>query len=200
MVITYTKPNKPLKDSRGHWRTKSLFKEYISMEEFGDGTPVAPLFTIEEYDDIEGCLPSFKRLYVEIGDPTEYKQAKELLGSVDHWEYLKKSTWMKELLDSCKKELALKLESEAFEAIKQEGLTSDKAQIRIQAFKTILTEAQNRNEDNQVEKRKAGRPTKAEVAAELKNLTKDQKKVLNDYERINNQKETTGKEEEATKH
>jgi hypothetical protein len=169
------------------WRTKSLFLEYMLTDTFANGDIVVPIFTIDDYDK-EHTLPngttvpvySFKRLYVEQDDPTEYRQAKFMLGSVDHWEALKKSDWMLPLLRACRKELSLKLESEFFQAIKDKGLTGKQEATQLAAFKTLLTEMKDRDS----ERPKRGRPSKDEVQKNLQELSKEEKRVQEDWNRI----------------
>ena len=176
-------PMESLRDTVGRYRTKTLFYEHCTIEVFGDGTPCTPLFTIEDYT----ChgLPSFKRLYIEIGDITEYDLAMSLFGSVEHWEVLKKCEWFIPLHRACKRELMLKLESEAFKKITNEGLGAKESGTRLSAFRAILKEVQDLDEEkHKLSKTARGRPTHEEVTANVKKLSEEEKRVLKDYERI----------------
>ena len=174
---------KVLRDTVNRYRTKTLFLETNTLEVYGDGTVVKPIFTTEDFDKEEYL--SFKRLYVEIGDPTEYRQAKILLGSVEHWDNLKKCDWFTPLITACRKELANKLESEAFARIMSEGLAAKESGTRLQAFKTILREVQMINEAGTGKAAsKRGRPSKDEIDANLKKLSEEERRVQKDYERI----------------
>ena len=194
---------KVLRDTVNRYRTKTLFLETNTLEVYGDGTIVKPIFTTEDFDK-EDYL-SFKRLYVEIGDPTEYRQAKILLGSVEHWDTLKKCDWFTPLITACRKELSNKLESEAFERIMKEGLVAKESGTRLQAFKTILREVQMINEQGSGKAAsKRGRPSKEEIDGNLKKLSEEERRVQKDYERIGQitkQQDTKkqGEEEEGFK-
>ena len=174
-----------MRDPRGAFRTKTLFVELSDGEFFSNGDPICPIFTLEE-EDKDGYL-SFKRLYLEIGDPTEYKQAVALLGSTDHWDRLVqcKDPSIVSLFKSCRKALAMKLESIAFEEILKEGMTSEKASVRVTAFKQILNEAKELNED----KRKAsvGRPPKGKEEVKV---SEEEQRLKKDLQRITPQEDT----------
>lgn len=181
--MTYTVDRSKMKDSRGSYRTKTLFVELSDVTHFGDGTPCVPVYTLDEVD--QGPYYSFKKMYLDIGDPTEYKQAELMLGSTDHWEKLisSKDPSIVSLIKSCRKALAMKLESMAFAAILDEGLSSDKAAVRVTAFKQVLSEAKELNEDKS--KRKVGRPAKNPLGKDDKELNEEEKNLIKDLQRIN---------------
>jgi len=169
------------------WRTKSLFKEYLFGDTFANGDVVIPLFTIDDFDSWytlpDGSVVpvySFKQLYISQDDPTEYRQAKFILGSVDHWEALKRCDWMLPLFKAARKELQLKLESEFFQAIKEKGLTGKQEATQLAAFKTLLSEMKERDS----ERPRRGRPSKDEVQKNLQELSKEEKRVQEDWNRI----------------
>ncbi len=97
----------------GRWRTQSLFLEmYVpDAEERG----IEPIFTFKP-EDYKG-LPSMKKIYLQIADPTEYKTAIELLGYWDHWKKLLDCPWFMEHLDAWREELEIKLRSGAVKAM-----------------------------------------------------------------------------------
>lgn len=189
---------KAMRDTRGVLRTRSLFVQFVNEEgTYQDGTPCKPLFSMEDYE-VGGC-PSFKKLYVSLGDPTEYKQAIAMLGSVEHWDYLLKSPFMEPLIKACRKELALKIESEAFDGLLAEARGASQEASRISAYKTVLKEAQDLNEEKVAKKVKPrGRPSQADITASLKEMTAEEKRLHEDHQRI---RPTSGEtKEDATKH
>lgn len=190
--MSYKLNLKAMRDPRGVYRTRSLFLETKDIETFSDGTPVVPVFTLLDHDT-EGCY-SFKKLYVSIADPTEYKQAIKMLGSVEHWDYLLRSPWMESLIKACRKELSLKIESEAFDGLLAEARGAEKEGSRIQAYKAILKEAQDLNEEKVAKKSKTrGRPSNGEIKANLNALTAEEKRLNDDLRRI--QPEASSSEE-----
>jgi len=161
------------KDSMGRFRTKSLFIE--------SPNPAYPaFFTLKHYDHTkDGHIYSSLYLkYMEISDPTEYQVAIRLFGSWDHWSSLMKSKWFMDHLNIWRAELRTKLESERFYEMKKhiaDDPTSAQAQ---QATKWLA----GRYGDGQVAKR--GRPSKAEKEAALKQVTEEDKSLLEDADRI----------------
>ncbi len=62
--------------------TEGLFLEKLRE---GD-TRNTVVFNLKEHHDPDNGTYSLHRLYVDIGDPTEYEAAIQILGSVDHWD------------------------------------------------------------------------------------------------------------------
>lgn len=174
-----------MKDSKGQFLTRALFKELST-------TPHIPcIFTLNDEDDEENGLYSFRKLYISFNDPTEYDQAINILGSIDHWEALSSTDTFAPHLRSMRKQLALKMESEAFKQILNEGLTADKAAVRLTAYKSILKEVQdiseetNKRKDEVKPKNKgAGRPSRKEVERKLEEEAKELKRLKEDQERL----------------
>lgn len=172
-----------LKDSRNKFLTRALFVEMSTTPE------IPPLFTLEEYDS-NGYI-SFKRLYTSYNDPTEYEQAINILGSVDHWDALCSCDWFQPHLKSMRKQLALKMESEAFKAILNEGITSGKGAVRLTAYKAILKEVQDLSEESNKRKdmvkppNRRGRPSNNELKVRLEEESKELQRLKEDNERIN---------------
>lgn len=93
------------KDCQGKFRTNSLFYE-IKNESLDE-----PIFTIK--DRHHGKYWSFQRLYLEIGDLTEYRVGEMLLYSIEHLDRFNKNAAIKAVLNKCRDKLERKLRSEA---------------------------------------------------------------------------------------
>lgn len=139
------------KDAKGRWRTQSLFLE----QSYSSTSLEPPMYTLAAED--KGELPSFRRLYLELSDPTEYKAATQLLGGWEHWQALLKSKWFQAYVSVLREELAVKLRCEGLATLRHHMLNSDKP----------LGSAKYFADGEFKEKRGVGRPTKAEKQAAL---------------------------------
>lgn len=164
----------------GMMLTESLFKERSKFKY--DKT----LFTMAEQDDMTKGFHSFYRLYMEIGDMTEYEQAMQLLGSTQHWERLCRCPWFKPFLKKCRTDLKNKERSKAIEQIKVTAMNTDSDSIRLQALKFLAKEGVELldKEPKSTAKTGRGRPTNAEKEGELKRISVEEKELQDDYERV----------------
>lgn len=153
------------KDNHNRWRTQSLFREKGYADE--------ALYTMKE-EDHKG-LPSFRRLYLEISDPTEYKVANELLGGWAHLQALCGSKWFTEYIAELRLELEVKLRSEAIVQLHK---------IMVAGGKSTVPAARYFIDGEYKPKRKPGRPSKQEVAEAADVHAKISRRVANDMERL----------------
>ena len=75
-----------------------------------------------------GCNPtkvSFLKVYLDIGDPTEYEFAMQALGSWDHWVTLTECKWFQPHLKVMRDTLSAKLRSEAIRRLKVKAAEGD---------------------------------------------------------------------------
>jgi|SRR6056300_1847226 hypothetical protein len=107
-----------LKNASGKFITKSLFYELSYIE------PKYSIFTLKDYDmEFEGkALVSFPKLYLSIvsNDPTEYEFSQVVFGSWEHWQAIAKSPFVKPYINKLRKEVEVKVKSEAIKAIAEE--------------------------------------------------------------------------------
>ena len=136
-------------DSMGKMRTQSLFLELGYNEE--------ACFTLgdedKEYKD--KTYPSLKRLYLESGDPTEYKFATEHLLGWKHWQRMCENKIIRRHIDEWREELEVKLRCQAI----GDAITLAKSG-QFQAAKWVA--------DRGWATRAAGRPSKSEIEHEKK--------------------------------
>lgn len=120
-----------LKDKMGRYRTKSLFKEM--WNQMGANPDLKAVFVLKGDVDRDGLI-SLKRIYLEIGDPTEYRFAKTVFHDYRHWGFLSKRSWMAPFIKEWRNELKAKIRSAAIDAMIT--MSSD----NLAALKSIATE------------------------------------------------------------
>ena len=158
---------KDLLDTQGRYRTKSLFKE--------SQTPLYPYyFTLKEEDD--GKIKSLKGVYLSCADITEYKFAKQVFNSFNHWEVLLKAAPFRAEVENWRKELNLRLRSEAIDNIRNIAAKAN-GQVALTASRYIL----DLTEDPA---NKVGRPKKDTTEEELRYRLRHTDEVNKDYERL----------------
>lgn len=164
--------------------TEGLFIEKLRE---GD-TRNTVVFNLKEHHDLANDTYSIHRLYVDIGDPTEYEAAMKILGSVDHWDKLMKCKWLKPVIKAAREELKRKIKSLAFKEIYDTALTAESAAVRLNAQKYLVKDGSMLMEDmpdnESKTKRKAGRPSTAEVKGELNRMSREEQELNADYNRI----------------
>lgn len=136
-------------DELGRPITQSLFLEM--------GYTSNAVYTLKDVDyTYKGKLyPSAKRLYLELGDPTEYEFATKYFLGWDHWQRICANKLVSEHIMKWRDELEVKLRSQA-------------VRMNIEAAKNGNYQAAKWLADRGWLTRAAGRPSKAEVAKELK--------------------------------
>ena len=135
------------------------------------------LYTLKQEDHLG--YPSLYRLYLEAGDPTEYSFACLYLESYDHWEMLCECVWFKPYLAKWRKDLEMKIKSEALARIMAEA-RNDKSPSKFTANKFILEKGWEPKDGQS----KRGRPSKDEIAkAAVQHLEAD-RQLIEDMSRI----------------
>jgi hypothetical protein len=162
------------KDSRGKFRTQSLFRE---ME-----IPGYPAYYTLAADDIPPYL-SLKRLYLDMQDPTEYLFAESYLGGWIHFQSMYKNCkWFRDEVDEWREELKVRMTSDAIRHM-IELVANPKARdsVRLAAAK-YLAEQGWKTDVKSAPKR--GRPSNAEVQGELQRAARQRAILEDDAERI----------------
>ncbi len=161
------------KDTTGRKLTKALF-----YEEARDKSLV--LYTLADED--KGDVPSLYRLYMELGDLTEYEFATKYFYNWDHWKQLCTLEWFIPHVARWREELDLKTKAEALKRIRQEA-QDPKGKNTFSANK-ILIDRSWENSKPKAPARKAGRPTREEVQGELKREVNEAKILNEDWQRV----------------
>ena len=163
--MRYPEHKAVLKDSRGRYRTQSLF------EEFKHVTPAyEPLWTLRE----EGSLPSLRALYMEISDPTEYAFAIEAFGSYKQWLKIKNNKSIQTWMDDWAFELEVKIRSDGIRGVAEEAKGG---KAKFNANKAMAEGFWSKQSHR-------GRPTKLEVERERKIAAKLDAEFADDADRI----------------
>ncbi len=170
MIIT-TEETK-FKDKLGRKKTKALFYEYNP-----DKSQV--LYTLQDED--KGDIPSLYRLYMELGDLTEYEFAVQHFYNWEHWKMLCSISWFIPHIARWREELDLKTKAEALKRIKAEA-KDPKAKNTFSANKVLIDRSWENSKPKKPTPR--GRPTKEEVLGELKREVQESKELDKDLQRI----------------
>lgn len=119
------------KSAHNHYKLKTLFFEYN-----GPGEDTLYTLSNEDYTCLSNgkTYPSVRRLYLELQDPTEYRVATELFGGYDHWQLLVNAKWFGHELDKWRKELELKMRSEALGHLIQSASLNSKDSFAARKF------------------------------------------------------------------
>lgn len=145
-----------LRDAVGRPRTQSLFVETWKRSSYND---LPPIFTLKGDDDKDGLI-SIKRIYLDTGDPTEYRFAVGLFKDPKHWKHLCSLGWFKPYVERWRIELRAKLRSQAIDSLIR--MSED----NLQAIKTLATEEfiyqsfVDMEDGIPAPKRRVGRPNK----------------------------------------
>lgn len=163
----------PYKSDHNIWYTSSLFwetwKNKIPRMKFCD-----PVFTL--YEQRSGLI-CFRTTFVELNDPTGYKWAIQYLGDYEHWIKLMKAPWFRAAYEHALAELYMKLKSEGVRKIQE--LANDETSKSALAAARYLAELHGH-----LNKATKGRPSKAQMDAELKNAVALVEAEDEDAERI----------------
>lgn len=137
------------------WLTVALFYEYSYTNQ--DTQLEYAIFTTANEDRTMKGKPllSFKKAYLELRDPTEYRIATELLGGWEHWQALLDSKMVRPLIDKCREELALKMKCEALQAIVKKAAEKDGYQAAKFLVDQGWLETGNKAKDAKAKKRAA---------------------------------------------
>lgn len=131
------------------------------------------LYTLKDEDHMG--YPSLYQKYMAVSDPTEYKFATEWLDGWEHWEGLCNCSWFKPYVARWRRELALKIKSEALASIIKESRSTSSNSY--QAAKFLVN-------GEWEEKRGRGRPSKQEVKEEATRIADDKSRLMDDFKRI----------------
>lgn len=137
------------------------------------------MYTLSDKDKTirGGTYPSLYRLYIEEADVTEYNFASKYFESYQHWDTLTKMPFFVPFIERWRKELELKIKSQALADIMKQAKSED--------FKKAFEASKFIYEKVYVgEKNTKGRPSKKQIKEEAEKQAKESKVVLNDFERL----------------
>jgi len=164
------KPLSFFKDSKGSWRTQSLFVEF-------ERPPHVALWTLGEdnYEHEDGrFFPSLRKIYLSYNHIPgyEHKFVSEQIGSYPFWLRLSKSSFIAKHIQEWREELEVKIRSESMEAlIRQSREPNGTTAAKYLADKGWVGSGR-------------GRPTKKEKEALSKGETREASEIYDDFKRI----------------
>lgn len=161
-------PNR-FKNAVGQRLTKGLFYETTALDKS------SVLYTLK--DEPHMGFPSLRTLYLEAGDPTEYRFAVASLDGWDHWQTLSECTWFKPYLRKWRSELELKIKSQALSRIMGEAKTTSKNSFMANRY--LVERAWETKGEG-----RAGRPTKAQVKEAAHEQASHESRINADFERM----------------
>lgn len=171
----------------GKTRTYTTTQLFVEPHRSGPlGVRFRPLFTLQE--DVPGYLNA-RKLFIELDDPTGYLFATKYLAGWAHWEVLIKKKWFSDAVAIWRAELSAILEMKTLNVLRQIAEDPD--------HKSRFSAAQYLHKASRpAPKSTRGRPTKAEIDAELKKEVDSTSTAAEDAERmglivINGGKKTT---------
>jgi len=132
-----------------------------------------PLYTL--YDRDKPQYPSLYRLYMETEDPTEYQFATRYLHDWKHWESLCAAEWFKPYVERWRKELELKIKSQALRRIIDDASAGGRDGQAAARF--IL-------EKGWGDKSTKGRPSKEDIRDAADRIASDGSRLNEDMERL----------------
>lgn len=162
--------NSKFRNSNGVRLLRGLFWELT------EGDKSSCLYTTKDNDYL-GYI-SLKRVYLEMADPTEYRFANEYLENYEHWEMLTNCSFFKPYVDQWRKELELKLKSEALLRV-MEDARDENSKTKFTANKFILEKGWEPNTGT-----KRGRPTKNEIKQAAMEQLSERDRLNEDFERL----------------
>lgn len=133
-------------DSYGRKIVLSLFSEFVR-------TGYKPIWSF--YDD-------WKKVYLEVADPTEYETAMRLIGDYDHWLLIRNHPKLKPIFDKWAKEVEVKLRSDmikqmAKHARSPNGAAAAKWIAEGQFMKRVLKNKVDKEEEEEMRQEIANR-------------------------------------------
>lgn len=158
------------KNDNGMYLTKSLFYELTLP-----ATRQHAVFTLKEEDhEADGVTyVSLKRLYMETDDPTEYLFATTHLGSWSHWKAMCETSALVEHIEAWRQEKEV-----YYRSIGVRSLMESATEGNYQASKYLADKGWD------IDTKKRGRPSKAEIKKETEQQSKVKLAVMSDYARL----------------
>lgn len=165
-----TKDTRIFKSENGQWLIKQIFWETADP---ADRSRVLYSLKTEDHKVGKKIYPSLRRLYMEMGDESEFLFADTFFGGWPHWKRLTSSPWFLDHLSELREELAARNAAIALSEIRKAASSGN-----FNASKYLL-------EQGWIPKdKKVGRPTKERIRHEAEKISADHLDITDDLERI----------------
>lgn len=165
----------PFKNSNGQLYTKRLFYETTTL--INDRS--SAIYTLKDQDHhADGRVyTSLYQAYLDMEDLTEYRFANRFFDSYEHLRLLNQAEWFSEHITRWRRELRLKLQSRAYDALL--GLMKDgTSRNSFEATKLVLALL------DPTEKARRGRPDKHEINKVVKEIAREEQSLADDHSRV----------------
>lgn len=162
----------PFKAGNGQLYLRQIFYEFNNTE------LDVVLYTLKEYDiEVDGKLiPSLSKLYIGLGDVSEYEFANKYFYNYRHWRMISEANWFKDYIGPWREELTAK---KMAEALNQLVLTAKgESRDAFQANKYLLDKGWLAPRGSK------GRPTKESIKKEAELLFKEKDELADDFDRL----------------
>lgn len=152
------------KTDQGVFRLRALFYE----ETLADKSTV--VYTLKDND--HAGYPSLRRLFLDLGDPTEYYFAQRYLDGWAHWERLCDCDWFRPYIERWRRELELIIRSQALMRIRM--IASSPGKESFMANKFLLSGSWKMHNNTKIAKdeikEEANKQEKHQVLQDAKRL------------------------------
>jgi hypothetical protein len=148
----------------------------------------AVLYSLTDIDKDLGdgrVAKSLKKLYLKMGDITEYDFAHKYFYNWQHWQEVANASWMKKIVAKWREELEVLIQADALKMIQAEAIANTKYSYAANRY--LADKGWKVTADQKVEKkasRGAGRPSKAQVAEEANRMAMEAHSVEDDLKRL----------------
>ena len=156
----------PFRTANNKYRLSALFLER-------PGSDGLALYSLKNKD--VGDIPSLYRLYMEAEDPLEFTFANTYFEGWEHWSLLCSSDWFKPYIAAWRRELELKIKSEALARLRKDAAGGSKSSAMSNRY--LL-------DGGWKDKPAKGRPSKAEVKRAADEQAEALKQLEDDLTRI----------------
>jgi len=162
-------PGPPYKNANNVWLRGTLFYENWTVQRYD--AVWCPVFSL--YEDKPGLINA-RKTFVALRDITGYKWAMAYLGDWAHWLALMKHQWFRDAYEVWVAELRMLLRSEALARIEEIAQTDGQQKLPANRYLAGF----------EWEKNNRGRPSKEEMAGELRKQAKVLESEEDDAQRI----------------
>lgn len=142
-------------DSTGRKLTTGLFEELADP-----ASSIKPVFRLSDW----------RKTYVELADPAEYQSAMALIGNWEHWQALLTSTPFVAQLEQWRKEVEVKLRSEAIGELVKQSRGAKGTMAAKWLAEAGFVQRDKRNKKQREEASASEQESKSIVAADAKRL------------------------------
>lgn len=152
-VYDYAANKHKLVDSTGRRLTTGLFEELAD-------NPATAVFTLREW----------RKVYIDVADPTDYQAALCLIGDWDHWNLVAESPSFRACLERWRREVEIKLRSQAILEMVKQSRSPKGTQAAKWLAEAGFVVRDKRNKKNKEDEEQASKEANSKIAQDAKRL------------------------------